>query len=75
MYVSFEEKEPTSTSCDASFITPDKFTISAPFKQKKFEHSNIYISFYSVTGCSVAIKFKFIDPNKFRKQMNKEQKP
>ena len=75
VYVSFVDKEPNFNSCDASFISPDKFTIVAPLKQKKFEHSNIYISLYSVTGSSVAIRFNFVDPNQFRKQRNKEKKP
>ena len=49
------------------------FVHSTHNKQAKvFEISNIYISFYSIKGCSINIKVKFSDP-KGRRQHRQEK--
>ena len=68
IYVSQEEKEPKEGRCDASFFSENVFFVHTNNKvAKTFETSNIYISFYSMKGCSISIRVKFTDPKGHRR--------
>ena len=63
IYVSQDEKEPREGRCDATYLSESIFFVYANNKQAKiFETSNIYVSFYSLKGCSINVTVKFTDP-------------
>ena len=68
IYVSQTEKEPKEGQCDASYFNQNVFYVHTQNKQDKtFETSNIFISFFSVKGCSIKIRVRFTDPNAHRR--------
>jgi len=68
IYVSQEEKEPKEGRCDNSYFSENLFFVHTQNKvAKTFENNNIYISFYSIKGCSINIKAKFTDPKGHRR--------
>jgi len=73
VYISFDDKEPNKNKCQQSFNTPISFKVFAPFKAKKFEFKNLYVSLQSELGCSIKLNYLFHEPNhKFHKRQNKE---
>ena len=63
IYVSQDEKEPREGRCDATYLSEGTFFVYANNKQAKiFETNNIYVSFYSLKGCSINVTVKFTDP-------------
>ena len=69
IYVSQEEKEPKEGRCDNSYFSESIIFVHTHNKMAKiFETSNIYISFYSIKGCSINVKVKFSDPKGHRRQ-------
>ena len=47
VYLSFDDKEPDRNHCSQSFNTPLSFKVFAPFKAKKFDTKNLYLSLHS----------------------------
>jgi hypothetical protein len=73
VYISFDDKEPDKNKCQQSFNTPLSFKVFAPFKAKKFEFKNLYVSLHSEQGCSIKLGYSFHEPiQRLHKRQDKE---
>jgi len=74
VYLSTFHKEPKDGMCQKLYLNPDKIMFYSSGKEE-FEADNIYISFYSLSGCSITVSVVFPDraKNNKNKKFNDEE--